>query len=496
MTTTGKKNDNSDLTGEILSSERIGGFMSFAHGFQPGVAFPDNPTWVWEQLRFNPWLAMAVYDDIEEKDDQVGYCLDTRKENVLSKSRHVRAASDKRSDKKIADFVQETLEEYLNPAGDGERLGFDHVLWEALDCIGKGLVVGEKIYGEANDRIFLQDVRFKPQHLFSFGTGMMAGYSTSAYPFPQTGPLRLRPGVIAEGLSSETPLPAKKFFVHSYRPRHGNRWGSPLIRKIFWLSWLKRANVKNWLRYGEKGAGTVAARYNDGAAQAEQQMALDAARAVFEESVVALPKKFLIEVMESVRTSMGSNFKEFADDYCNAGIARVILGQTLTSRGSDGGGSRSLGEVHERKEERKTEVDARSLMLAVNTQLVFPLVIANHGYVQQPPLWAINYAPGADLDTLSQILERLWKMGLPISRNYVYNTFQVGAPGEDEEVLPTPSTIVAPPDAVDEEDKEAGGFAEKKSHPGASSEKRPTQPGLKKERFARLRPTTMPRSGR
>jgi phage gp29-like protein len=489
-------NKNSDLTVEILSSEKLGSFMQFAYGLPPGTAMPDNPTWVWEQLRYNPWLAMAVYDDIEEKDDMVGSCLDTRRENVLSKARHVRPASDKRRDVKIAEFVEETLEGYMISPGDGERFGFDNVLWEALDCIGKGLAVGEIIYGEASDRIYIKDVRFKPQHLFSFGEGMMAAYSTSIYPYPQTGPLRLRPGVMAEGLSSETPLPESKFFVQSYRPRHGNRWGSPLIRKVFWLSWLKRANVKNWLRYGEKGAGTVTSRYRDGASPAEQQVALDAARAIFEESVAALPDKFRIEVLESVRTSMGSSFKEFSDDFCNNGIARRILGQTLTSRGSEGGGSRALGEVHERKEGTKTEVDAKSLMLAVNSKLVWPIVIANHGYIERPPLWVIDYEPGADLDALAERLERLWKMGLPIPRIHTYNAFQIAAPGEGEEVLPAPSTIALPPDDSGDPKKEASEFAEKKSRPGASSEKRPTQPGLRRERFARLRPTTIPRSER
>jgi phage gp29-like protein len=484
-----------DLTGEILSSDRIGGFMSFAYGL-PSGALPDNPTWIWEQLRFNPWLAMAIFDDIEEKDDMVASCLDTRKENVLSKARHVRPASQKRRDVKIAEFVEETLEGYLNSSGDGERFGFDHVLWEALDCIGKGLVVGEIIYGEASDRVYIKDVRFKPQHLFSFGTGMMAAYSTSTYPFPQTGPLRLRPGVMVEGLSSETPLPEKKFFVHSYRPRHGNRWGSPLLRKVFWPSWLKRANVKNWLRYGEKGAGTVSARYKDGAGAAEQQTALDAARAIFEESVVALPEKFRIEVLENVRTSMGTSYKEFADDFCNNGIARVILGQTLTTRGSEGGGgARSLGEVHERKEETKTEVDAKSLMLGVNSRLVWPIVMANFGPVEKPPVWLIDYEPGANLNALAERYERLWKMKLPIPLAHVYNTFQVDAPGEGEAVLPFQSDGGIEPTPDDDTD-EGGGFAEKKSRPGASSGKRPTQPGLRKERFARLRPTTMPRSGK
>lgn len=60
-------NKNPNLTNEILSSERIGSFMSFAYGL-PNSALPDNPSWVWEQLRFNPWLAMAIFEDIEEKD--------------------------------------------------------------------------------------------------------------------------------------------------------------------------------------------------------------------------------------------------------------------------------------------------------------------------------------------------------------------------------------------------------------------------------------------
>lgn len=480
-----------ELTDEILSSERIGNYMSFAYGLPPGTALPDNPSWIWEQLRFNPWLAQAIYDDIEEKDDMVASCLDARKENVLSKSRHVRPSGSMRRDGKIADSVEETLEGYINP-GTGERFGFDNVLWEALDFVGRGLTVGEIVWGAAGDRIYLQDVKFKPQHLFSFGEGMLAPYSTGIYPYPQTGPLRLRPGTMIEGWDFDKPLPEKKFFVHSFRPRYGNRWGSPLVRKVFWLSWFKRANVRNWLRYGEKGAGTVTTRYNDGAGAAEQQTALDAARAIFEESVVALPKKFQVEVLESVRTSMGSSFKEFADEFCNNGIARVIRGQTLTSRGSEGGGgSRALGQVHQQVEAVKTEVDAKNLMMAVNTKLVWPITIYNHGAVERPPVWFIDYEPRADQEQLVSTLYKLWQMYLPIPRAHVYNTFQIPTPDEGEEVLPPPPKDAAEPmpDDAGETDKEAGGFAEKKTRPGASVPKRKTQPGLSRARFERLRPS-------
>lgn len=481
------------LTEEILSSERIGSYMSLAYGVSMGM--PDNPSWIWEQLRWNPWIAMAVYDDLEEKDDMVSSCLETRKEAVLSKSRRVIASSQKRQDVNNAAFINETLEGYFD-ATDGVRLGLDSFLWEAMDAVFKGVSIGETIFAESSDRIFIKDVRFKPQHLFSFGEGMMAAHSTSTYPYPQTGPLRLRPGIFGEGLSSETALPEKKFFVYSFRPRYGNRWGMPLGRKIFWPSWLKRADVKNWLRYGEKGAGSVVAKYPGGAGEKEQQLALDAARAVVEENAIAIPDKFVLELLEHVRGGgMGDVYRELADDFCNNGIARVILGQTLTSRGSEGGGSRALGEVHERVAGRKTEVDAKSLMLAVNTRLVWPLMLLNKGPVERPPVWTIDYEPGADLEQISRWLQRLWQMHVPIPQKFVYNSFQLPEPSEDDDVLPPPSQGE---DDLTPSEESGGGFAEgqKKKPDAPSSARSSRRQSLKTERFQKLRPSTMPRSAR
>lgn len=470
----------------------MGSYMSFAYGL-PGNALPDNPSWVWEQLRWNPWLAMAVYEDIEEKDDKVGSDLDARKENVLAKSRRVIPASSKRQDVKLAEFVDETLEGYYDQI-EGARLGFDNLLWEALDAVGKGVSIGEKIFAEARDRIYIKRVNFKPQHLFSFGEGVMAAYSTATYPYPQTGPLRLRPGIFGEGLSSDEPLPENRFFVHSFRPRHGNRWGSPLLRKVYWLSWFKRAGVKQWLRLLEKGPGTVLSRYPDGAGTDEQSKALDAAQAINEEPAVAIPKKFEVEVLEHVRQNMGQSFIDLVDDFCNNGIARVIRGQTLTSRGSEGGGSRALGEVHERVEGTKTEVDSKSLMLAVNTQLVWPIVLYNKGPVEQPPIWAIEYEAGADLELISKYLKNLWQMRVPISRSYVYSTFPGVEPTGEDDVLLSKGTQA---DDTDEEDDGGSGFAEgQKKKPGTSSYRSSKPPSLKTARFQKLRPSTMRRSAR
>lgn len=485
--------DKDNPTKEILDSERIGGFMSMAYG-QFTMGLPDSPTWIWEQLRFNPWLAMAVYEDLEEKDDAISTGLDARKENVLSKPRRVMRSGDKRQDIKLAEFIEETLEGFFDVT-DGIRLGLDAFIWEAMDAIGKGVAIGENIFKAAPDRLYVKEVKFKPQHLFTFGEGLLAAYSTTTHPAVQTGPLRLRPGIIAEGLSSDVPLPHRKFFVHTFRARQGNRWGTPLIRRCFWLSWFKRAGVKQWLKLLEKGPGTVLTRYNDGSVTSEQDLALAAARAISEEAQVALPKKFEVEVLEHVRQSMGSSYREMVDDFCNNGIARVIRGQTLTSRGSEGGGSRALGEVHERVEATKTEVDCKSLMLAVNTQLVWPLVLYNQGPTAIPPVWLIDYEPGADQELISKYLHRLWTMHVPLSRSFVYNTFPGTEPTGEDDVLEKPKGAedTLP---IDDEDGGGGKFSEKKSLPGASSARQRTQPGLRMERFSRLRPSMMRRSER
>lgn len=471
------------LTGELLSSERIGNYMAFAYNLG-AMALPDDPSWAWQQLKTNPWLAMSIFEDLEEKDDKISSDLDTRKESVLAKSRMVTPASEKRQDKKLAEFVKETLEGYMG-GGDGLRFGFEHFLWEALDAIGKGVAIGETVYEAANDRIFIKGVNFKPQFLFSFGEGALATYAT--YALPQTGPLRLRPEIFLGGIDSSAPLPEQKFFVHTFRPYQGNRWGTPLLRRVFWLSWFKRAGVKQWLRYLERGPGTVLARYSDGASADEKKKALEAAQALAEEASVAIPKKFEAEVLENTRHAMGSSHRELVDDYCNNGIARVILGQTLTSRGSEGGGSRALGEVHERVAGRKTETDAKSLMLAVNTRLVWPLVLLNHGVVERPPIWTIQYEPGADMKLMSEVLYRLWQMNVPLTVKSIYPMFQIPEPGDGDETLAPPKSDQAESPGLDE--GEDTSLSEREDIKKKFLHRQLKQPTSSRERFVKLRPS-------
>ncbi len=472
-----------DIFEEVLASDKLGTFGAFSPYIVENLG--DNPGILWDRIKWDPWTAMSIFEDMEDKDSTLFSCLEKRRDGVLALDRHIKPASDKRQDKKIAEFIEETLKDFWGGTGASldaasHETPFESFLDEALEAVGDGVTIGEIIYGNASDRVFIEEVKFKPQQLFAFGDTALASFSTSLMRYPQTGRLHLRAGVTVENFTGEE-LPELKFFVFSYRTRKSNRWGSPLKRKCFWQTWIKRNGVKAWLRYAEKGSGTVIARYNDGAAEKERDDAVSAATAVQEQSAVAIPKKFLLDVQEMVR-NIGTSHKELVDDYCNAEISRAVVGQTLTGRGSDGGGSRALGEVHERVESKKIEKDAKQIMAFVNQRIIRPLVFLNFGPGAKCPTWTLEYEQGEDLNTMAERYGKLRKdVGLPLSKKHLYEAFQTPEPEDEADTLggetPEPEKTEDPLDAKTLE------FAEKKTlkSGGRSS--------LKTARFKRLRPS-------
>src|SRR5258708_1296752 len=110
------KKNNQPVLHEVLSPTdmMLSGYMGMGGGLGGGrLHIPENPTVVFDQLFWNYPFAMYVYRDMEIKDAKVGGDLETRKESVLAKERMVIPASDKLRDRKVAAFVEETLENHM-----------------------------------------------------------------------------------------------------------------------------------------------------------------------------------------------------------------------------------------------------------------------------------------------------------------------------------------------------------------------------------------------
>jgi phage gp29-like protein len=189
------------------------------------------------------------------------------------------------------------------------------------------------------------------------------------------------------------------------------------------------------LKFIEKGSGSVVVRYPQGASDQDKQRALEAAEAINAETAVAIPENFQIasELLNAARAGDTDVFLTLADTLCNNEIARVILGQTLTQRGSeDGSGSRALGEVHQEVRFEKVAADARDLMAVINDQLLRWLFLFNFGPDVRPPRWVISLDPPADLRQRIDIDERLARLGAPLPLTYLQRTYSLPAPAPGE----------------------------------------------------------------
>ena len=397
------------------------------------VAFAgaDNPSAAWRLMISDSSAAFPLYRDLEEKDGQVSSALETRKDGVLRRERKVVAASSSAEDERRADFAREVLAAIPH---------FENILYELLDAVGYGFTVAEILWEQDGSDIFIRDIKARPQELFGFGP---AGK-------PQIGPLQFAGGLarrpvpsgVEGSLGEGGSLPFHKFLVNSFRPRHGNRRGRPLLRRVFWPSWFKRQDLKFWLKFIEKGSGSVVVRYPQGATDQDKQRALEAAEAINTETAVAIPENFQIvsELLQAARAGDASVFLSLADQLCNNEIARVILGQTLTQRaGEDGRGSRALGEIHQEVRFEKIATDARDLMSVINDQLLRWLFLFNFGPDVRPPKWTIQLDAPEDLRQRIEIDERLARLGAPLPLSYLQRTYSIPAAVAGDTVLTSSS---------------------------------------------------------
>lgn len=404
---------------EIVTEERLRILSSSFSAASMTRAFggASDPTRIWDAMVRNSPEAFAFYFDLEEKDDDIGGLLETLKLAVLSRERSIEPYDDSQPAQEVADFVSEQLDSISS---------FHQVLHALLDAPGYGLSIAEINYDITGSQVGVSAINDCPQELFTF--------AEQRY-LPQVGPLRFlsTPYTVSGGVL----VPEEKFLIFSYNPRKRNRFGRPLLRRAFWPSWFKRNALRFWLRFAEKGPGTAAVKYKSGATEDEKNQALEAAEALIEKIAIALPENF--ELVESLLTSARAQnpaVYEHMVERCELAIARAVLGQTLTSHGSDGSaGSLALGQVHkEMFHQREVEL-ARALEQVINDQLIRRLVIWNFGPNAPMPHWCIDTDDPDDLSVRIKIDQILQQMGVPFTENYARGTYGIPEPAAGDEIL-------------------------------------------------------------
>jgi len=152
-----------------------------------------------------------------------------------------------------------------------------------------------------------------------------------------------------------------------------------------------------------------------------------------------IPNDMLIEIIESAKNSGRDVFSLFLE-MNDREIAIGILGQTLSSAGSDmGKGTLALGEVHEEVRHELVEADAVEIGECLSEQLIVPYVLFNFGEQENYPRLEIISDPKEDLQARINIDDKLVRMGVPLTVEYFQRTYDRPAPGPKETVVEVPA---------------------------------------------------------
>jgi hypothetical protein len=160
-----------------------------------------------------------LFEEMEEKDPHLFSQLQTRKNAVTGLDYEVIPFdSDDPRDKEIAEFVEAQI---------GGIEGFEDVMLDLLDAIGKGFAVSEIMWSYDEGHVVVGDIRSRHQKRFFWDT--------------VDDSFKVRTQDAPEGIL----LPKNKFIVHKYKARSGHPSRAGVLRVVSWME-AKRKKVKNY----------------------------------------------------------------------------------------------------------------------------------------------------------------------------------------------------------------------------------------------------------
>lgn len=148
-----------------------------------------------------------------------------------------------------------------------------------------------------------------------------------------------------------------KHFLTRCKSTYENPLGEALLSRLYWVWFFKTSGFKFWAKFVEKFGlpmlvGKTAGKTTD---------MRDALLRAHASSVIALSGTDSVEIQTANTNGNASQTFEMFDKNLERRIQKVILGQTLTS-GTDGSGSRALGDVHLEVQNSKYKADVRMIM--------------------------------------------------------------------------------------------------------------------------------------
>ncbi|MCT8547466.1 DUF935 domain-containing protein [Glaesserella parasuis] len=354
-----------------------------------------------------------LFMDIEERDSAIFANIQTRKRAALGVDWFIQAPRNATpAEEKLRDEVDELFYQIGN---------LEDLIIDCMDAVGHGFSALEIEWAFDGKVWYPNAFIHRPQSWFKWDKLDNLLLKT---PQNQTG----------------EPLRPYGWVVHTHKSRSTQLARNNLFRTLAWLYMFKHYSIHDFAEFLELyGMPIRIGKYGAGATKDEKQTLKRALAEIGHNAAGIMPESMSIELHNAANAGGASGNNPFLQmvDWCEKSIARLILGQTLTS-GADGKSStNALGNVHNEVRRDLLVSDVKQLGQTFTQQIILPYLLINFPNVDPAriPTFEFDTKEPADLALFADSLPKLVDIGLQIPANWARDKLGIPEVQEGEVVL-------------------------------------------------------------
>lgn len=366
---------------------------------------------------------LTLAEEMEERDLHYQGVLAVRKRAIAGIKASVEPRSEKRADKKVADFVRELIEEPQ----------FTDLVEELMDGIGKGYSVCEIMWGERDGKwVPLSYIHRDPRY-FTFD-------------YVSRTDLRLQEFGTIDGVE----IPPGKFIRHMPKLKTGIPIRAGLARSVAWGFMFKAFSIKNWAAFLDVyGMPLRVGKYHPAASEAERRSLLRAVAGIATDAAAIIPESMVIDFIEA--KNAGQPSYENKARYIDEQVSKIVVGQTMST---DNGSSKAQAQVHNEVRMDIVEWDGRQLARTINRDLIAWAVALNFGQNAKAPWVEFPMPKREDIAVKSTAIAKLVPLGLKVAQTDVREMIGMPEPKDETDLLAPPVQVDLTGDVADEAEAE------------------------------------------
>lgn len=333
-----------------------------------------------------------------------------------------------------AAFVEHVLHNQKAATWEGQH-NFHGTIYELLDAVARGVSVLEIDWTISDGRYVPAGARRVPLSCLGFETTPALSLSKGGPSNPNG--LRLFPDRDPNNPRRFADY-RHKFLVGVYHAKSGPIAETAQLRSLAHL-WLGRMLGWEWMTHKAELFGLPIrwATYDPSAPQTQIDQIADMLRNMGSAAWGAFPTGTDLQIQSGNTPGVAGAAEPterlmfIADRACDL----LFLGQTLTSREGDKG-SYALGSVHREVELDLYENYAAYVIDVINNQLIPSIIELNWGDATELPFLEVELdRPEKDQRIAERDKILFQEMGLPVSKQWLYDRHKIPAPGPEEDLF-------------------------------------------------------------